>query len=190
MKYLTFLFLFVIVAANTPALAQKSGQSTTVNIGVVEQAAQVTLESSSSAGGAVVGAVVGYNIGGGKSKSRRRRNAVIGGAIGSRAGSSGTSPGMQYTVKIGDGSAIVVVSDQLEIKVGDCVSVEQVGDSANIRRQDPAACNPAVKEAVSDLQDELIEDANECALVKQELLAAKTIDEIEIATAKARILCN
>jgi len=49
---------------------------------------------------------------------------------------------------------------------------------------------PAVKEAVADLQDEMIEDANECAQVKQELLDAKTVEAVEVATAKARILCN
>jgi hypothetical protein len=36
----------------------------------------------------------------------------------------------------------------------------------------------------------LVEDAEECAQVKQDLLAAKTTEEVEIATAKARILCN
>ena len=190
MKHLTSISLFVIVTTSTPGLAQQSGQSATVNIGTVEQAERVNLQSSASGGGALVGAVVGYNVGSGNSRSRKRRNAVIGGAIGSRVGSKSTSPGMQYTVKIGDGSAIVVVSDQMEVKIGDCVSVEQVGNSANIRRQDPAACNPETKQVISELQDELIEDANECALVKQELLAAKTMEEIEVATAKARILCN
>ena len=40
----------------------------------------------------------------------------------------------------------------------------------NIREQDPSACNPEVREALSDLQDELAEDANECVEVKQELV--------------------
>ena len=60
----------------------------------------------------------------------------------------------------------------------------------NIREQDPSACNPEVREALSDLQDELAEDANECVEVKQELVTAKTAEAVEIATAKARILCN
>lgn len=189
MKNLLLIFMLVAAAASIPVLAQSSGQSATINIGVVENAEKVTLQSSGSGTGALVGAAVGYNIGSGKSKSRKRRNAVIGGAIGSRA-SSKTYPGMQYSVKIGDGSMIVVISDQLELKVGDCVSVEQVKDTANIRRQDPVACDPSAKKAVAELQDELIEDANECAAVKQELLDAKTIEEVEVATAKSRILCN
>ncbi len=163
-------------------------QSTRVDIGTVEQAQRVTLQSSGT-GGAIVGGAIGYNLGSRNSSSKKRRRAIIGGAIGSAAASK-TRPGMEYTVKFGDGSTMAVVSDQLGLEIGDCVSVEQAGKSVNIRRQDSAACNPDVKEAVTDLQDELIEEANECAQVKQELLAAKTTEEVEIATAKARILCN
>jgi hypothetical protein len=97
---------------------------------------------------------------------------------------------MEYTVKLDDGSTAIIISDQVQIRAGDCVSVEQSRDMTNIRQQDPAACNPEVKEALVDLQDELVEDADECAQVKQELLDAKTVEAVEIATAKARILCN
>ena len=191
MKYPILFSLFVLVGSSASAFAQSSGQSATVNIGVIEQAESIELQSSGgSAGGAAVGAVIGYNLGSGKSKSKRRRRAVIGGVIGSAAASSGTTPGMQYTVKLDNGSTVVVISDQIQLRVGDCVSVEEASSMTNIRQQDPAACNPEVKEAIADLQDELIEDADECAQVKQELLAAKTIDEVELATAKSRILCN
>ena len=57
----------------------------------------------------------------------------------------------------------------------------------NIREQDAAACNPEIKEALTELQDELAEDATECAQVKQELLDAKTTEAVETATAKARL---
>ena len=149
-------------------------------------------EKTGKSGGAgtVAGAAIGYNVGSGKSSSKKRRHAIIGGAIGGAAGSSGTTPGMQYTVKFADGSSAIVVSDQVQLRVGDCVSVEEARSMTNIREQDPAACNPEVEEAVTDLQDELLEDAEECAQVKQELLDAKTTEEVEVATAKARILCN
>jgi outer membrane lipoprotein SlyB len=188
MKYLTLIFLLVPMTTNI--LAQTSDQSTSVNIGVVESAERVALQQSSGAGGALVGAAIGYNLGSGKSSSKKRRHAIIGGSIGARASAKDPTEGMKYTVKFLDGSTISLVSDQFEIKIGDCVSVEQVKDTANIRHQDPAACNPDVKEAVAELQDELIEDANECAAAKQELLDATTMEAVEIATAKAKILCN
>ena len=192
MKNLMFPALILSIAFSTSALAQSSGQSATVKIGLVEKAESVTLQNTgtNSGAGAVVGAAIGYNAGSGKSSSKKRRRAVLGGALGASAGASGTMPGMQYTVKFDDGGIVVVISDQTHIRAGDCVSVEQVRDMTNIREQDPAACNPEFKEALPDLQDEFVVDANECADVRQELLNATTTEEVELATAKARILCN
>jgi outer membrane lipoprotein SlyB len=188
-----FLTIGCAVAIGTaPVFAQSSGQSVSVRIGVIDKAEAVTLQNTGTdAGkGALVGGAIGYNLGSGKSSSKKRRHAVIGGALGAAAGRSGTAPGMEYTVKLDDGSTVVVISDQVHLKAGDCVSIEQARTLTNIREQDPAACNPEVREALADLQDELAEDADECAQVKQELLAATTIEAVEIATAKARILCN
>jgi hypothetical protein len=161
-------------------------------MGVIDKAVSVTLQNTGDdAGkGAVIGGVIGYNVGSGKSKSKKRRHAVAGGVIGAKAGSSGTDPGMEYTVKLVDGGTVVVVSDQVHLKAGDCVSIEQAKNTTNIREQDPVACNPAAKEALADPQDELAEDADECAQAKQELLDANTTEAVEMASTKARILCN
>jgi len=192
MKFLYTLPFLVLIAAATSVLAQSSGQSARVTIGVVEKAESVTLQNTGegAAVGTVAGAAIGYNLGSGNSSSKKRRRAFIGGAIGGAVGRSGTTPGMQYSVKFADGSSAIVVSDQVHLRVGDCVSVEEARSMTNIREQDPAACNPEVEEAITDLQDELAEEADKCAQVKQELLAATTTEEVEIATAKARILCN
>jgi len=192
MKSPITLLTFVLICSTTSAFAQSSGQSATIKMGVVDKAESVTLQNTggNSGKGAVAGGVIGYNLGSGKSSSKKRRHAIIGGAIGSAAGASGTTPGMQYTVKFDDGTSVVVISDQTHIKSGDCVSIEETRNMTNIREQDPAACNPEVKEALTELQDELEEEATECAQVKQELLEAKTSEAVEIATAKARILCN
>ncbi len=192
MKNILLPLLLLLIVVHMPSHAQSSGQSARVSMGTVEKADAVTLQNTGKGGsaGTVAGAAVGYNIGSGNSSSKKRRRAIIGGAIGGAMGSSGTTPGMQYTVKFTDGNSVIVVSDQVHIKVGECVSVEESRGMTNIRKQDSAACNPIVKEAVTDLQDELAEDADECAQVRQELLAAKTTEEVEIATAKAKILCN
>jgi uncharacterized protein YcfJ len=188
MKRQAILLLAVCSAIAFPALAQRSGQSATVTLGIVQQAEPVTLQSTGAGKGAVVGGALGYASGSSKSKSRR--NALIGGAAGAAVSSSGQSAGMQYAVKVSDESVIVVVSDQTQIQIGDCVTVEQVGDSANIRRQDPVACEPKSEQAVAEIQDELIEEANECAALKQQMLEATTQEEIELASTKAKILCN
>jgi outer membrane lipoprotein SlyB len=193
-KTLIRLSLCLLAGSTLSVFAQSSGQGTTVKMGVIDKAVSVTLQNTGDdAGkGAVIGGVIGYNLGSGKSQSKKRRHAVIGGVVGAAAGSSGTDPGMEYTVKLVDGSTVVVISDQVHMKAGDCVSIEQVKNSTNIREQDPVACNPAAKEVLADpqVQDELAEDADECAQAKQELLNAKTTEAVEMASTKARILCN
>lgn len=171
-----------------PAAAQRAGQNTTVTLGVVQSAERVTLESTGAGKGAVVGGTLGAMSG--SSSSKRTRNAIIGGTAGALVSRTGPSQGMQYAVRIGDGSVIVVVSDQTEIQIGDCVTVEQSGDLANIRRQDPLACENRAAAAAQDVMEELVEDADKCAAAKRELLAAETQEQLELATAKANILCD
>jgi hypothetical protein len=188
MKYFRTIATPAILIGGALLANPSMAQNATVDIGIVEQAQRVTLQSGGG-GGALVGGAIGYNLGSGNSASKKRRRAIIGSSIGSAAATT-TEPGMEYTVKFGDGSTIAVVSNQLGLEVGDCVSVEQTGRTANIRKQDAVACDPNAGKAVEALQDEFIEEANECAAVKQELVEATTIEQVEIATAKARILCN
>jgi len=194
MKTLIRLSLCLLTASSLSVFAQSSGQATSVKVGVIDKAVSVTLQNTgnNAGAGAVVGGVIGYNVGSGKSQSKKRRHAVLGGAIGAAAGSSGTAPGMEYTVKLLEGSTVVVISDQVHMKAGDCVSVEQIKNSTNIREQDSAACSPETREVFDDptVQEELAGEAAECAQAKQELLEAQTTEAVEIATAKARILCN
>jgi hypothetical protein len=53
--------------------------------------------------------------------------AVIGAGTGAliARGAQGNLDGMQYTVEIGPGSQIFIVTDQTQVRVGDCVTVEQ-----------------------------------------------------------------
>jgi len=137
MKYLFTLPFLALIAVATSAFAQSSGQSARVTMGVVEKAESVTLQNTGESGavGTVAGAAIGYNTGSGKSSSKKRRHAIIGGAIGGAVGSSGTTPGMQYSVKFADGSSAIVVSDQVQLKVGDCVSVEESRGMTKIGRR-------------------------------------------------------
>ena len=83
-----------------------------------------------------------------------------------------------------------MITDQSEILVGDCVLVEETGKNANVRRKDPAMCKPASKEVMSQVEEELQEDATQCDAAKQKLFAAKTTEEVEVAKQVMEILCN
>jgi hypothetical protein len=174
------------------ALAQKAGQSARVAVGTVESTERVDLQSAALRS-AVVGGVIGYHAtSSSKSKSRKRKNAAIGAAAlgGARRAGEGDLTGTLYAVRMLDGSQMQVISDQNQIVPGDCVTVEQVGDSANVRRADPVLCEPETRPLMDDLQDELREEADECYQAKQELLGADSDEAASLAARKVSILCN
>ena len=179
-----------IAVAPAPAEAQKKGQSAKVQHGVVVKSERVDLSQNKAPSGALMGGTIGL-VTGGSSGYKRRRNAAIGAVAGGILGSAGSTRqmGMMYTVEIASGS-IVIVTDQTEIHMGDCVVVEETSQGANIRRVNREVCDPAAAEVVADLQDEFVEEAEECAMARAELAAAKTDAEFDRALMKVDILCN
>ena len=101
----------------------------------------------------------------------------------------GHQKGMLYDVDIGTGR-IQVVSDQREIRTGDCVAVEKAGDTANVRRVSADYCNAASAFAVQSVAGEARKDAEECATAKQQLVDATTTQAADLAGRKVTLLCN
>lgn len=184
--------LLLVVATAPTAFAQKSGQSATIKVGTVVSTERVNLQSD-AAKTAVLGGVIGYHAtSNSKSKSRKRKNAALGAAAlgGATRLGEGDLTGTLYVVKLQDGSEMRVVSDQNQVVPGDCVTVEQVRDNANIRRADPVLCEPETRQVMGDLEPELEEEAEECYAAKQELLNAETDEQASLATRKVSVLCN
>jgi len=174
-----------------PAEAQQKGQSVKVQHGVVVKAERVDLKDSKTTQGALIGGTIGLVASSGKSGKTKRRNTALGAVGGGLIGSarSTTQMGMMYTVEIA-GGAVKVVTDQTEIHMGDCVVVEETSQGTNLRRVNPEVCDPAAAEVVADLQDEFVEEAEECAMARKEFAAAKTDAEFDRALMKVDILCN
>lgn len=174
--------------AGCEATSHRVGQSASVQFGVVQSAQEVTLDSN-----AVQGAVIGGTLGVLASGSGSRgRGAVTGAAVGgaTSAAAQGNRTGTQYTVQMSDGSSTRIVSDQREIKVNDCVAIERVGSSANIRRASTDYCDPANAEAVSAVSDATKSEAAHCETAKQELAAAENDKAMDLAIRKVELLCN
>jgi len=55
---------------------------------------------------------------------------------------------------------------------------------------DATYCDPASAEVVAELQEEIVEEAEECASAKRELAAAETDAAFDRAMRKVEILCN
>lgn len=171
--------------------AAKKGANITIRHGVVESSKQIEFQSS-AAGGALVGGIIGYNMNTDKSSSKQRRRTVGAAALGgaARRSAEGDLTGMEYTVKLTDGSVVKIATDQTQIHDGDCVAVEQSGDNANIRRVDSTMCEKGSEKVIEQVEEELQEEAQECLDAKQQMLGAETDEQLDIAVRKVKILCN
>jgi outer membrane lipoprotein SlyB len=184
--------LVLLNAIGAPAWAQRAGQSVSVQYGTVTSAREVDLNSGAVPGGAVVGGALGLASASGKSSGKKARNAIIGAAAGGAiAGASqGSQKGVLYNVDLGATGTMQVVSDQREIRNGDCVAVERAGDTANLRRVSSAYCDKANEAAVKSVADSSRKEAEECAAAKQQLVDASTTQEADLASRKIALLCN
>jgi hypothetical protein len=184
--------LVLIGATTSPAWPQRAGQNIAIQYGTVTAARDVDLTSGAVPAGAVIGGGLGLASASGKSSGKKARNAIIGSVAGGAiAGASqGSQKGMLYEVDMGAGGRVQVISDQREIRNGDCVAVERAGDTANIRRVSSAYCDKANAAAVQSVAGEARKDAEECAAAKQQLVDASTIEAAELASRKIALLCN
>jgi hypothetical protein len=180
----------LIVHSN--AFAQRAGQSMTVRTGEVTGLQAVDLNDGNAIKGALVGGAFGSALTrSSKSSGRRDRNTAIGAVIGASAAASKTRPGRIYTVTMIDGSAVRVATEQTEMRVGDCVYVEETGSGTNIRRAHATACDPASQQVMQDsaMVGEMKEEAAECAAAKQELVDAADDAAVDRALRKVQLLC-
>jgi uncharacterized protein YcfJ len=177
---------------STLALAQRAGQSVSIQYGVVTSARQVDLRSNAVPGGALVGGALGIASASGKSSGRKARNSLIGAIAGGVIANSarGDTRGMLYDVNLVSQGQVQIVSDQREIRIGDCVAVEQAGGTANIRRMSSAYCEPTNAAAVTSVESESRREAESCRLAKQELVDATTAQEVDLAARKIALLCD
>jgi hypothetical protein len=184
--------LLILSMLATPALAQRAGQSVSVQYGMVKGGREVDLKSSAVPGGAVVGGSLGLLSARGKSSGKKARNAIIGGITGSAiaGGAQGTTRGMLYEVDMAGAGLVQVVTDQREVRTGDCVAVEKAGDTANLRRVSSAYCKPENAQAVASVAGESREEAQECLTAKQQLVEAESMDALQLAKTKVELLCD
>ena len=181
-----------IVVLATGAVAQRAGQVATIRHGTVIGMQTVDLNNSDALKGALIGGAFGAALtSSSKSSSRRRRNAAIGAVMGTAAGASRSNMGRLYSVRAMDGTIIQVATEQTEIRVDDCVMVEESGGRANIRRAAQSACDAASQAVLNEpeIVAELQEEAAECTAAKEELVAAETDEQMEFAVRKIQILC-
>ena len=173
------LVVSTMVLGGSVALAQQAGQSVMLQYGTVEGVKTVQDDGKRGAGTAV-GGLAGAAI----ARDHRGLGMLAGGLIGGSVQKHHTAGTLnQYTVRLMTSATLVVNSDQNDLIVGDCVTVEQ-GQYTNVRRVSSINCHVDQKPAHH------VEAANNCQLAKDELNSAKTDKEIESAVIKVRTLCE
>ena len=191
-KFAVFLSLIAALVLYADASAQRAGQSSTIRTGVVTGMQSVDLNDGNAIGGALVGGAFGAALTrSSKSSGRRDRNAALGAVLGAAAAGSRTRPGRLYTVTTNEGTAIRIATEQTEIRVDDCVYVEEAGGTANIRRAPATACQPESRSVMQEpeIVEEMQEEAAECVAAKQELVDADSDAAVDRAYRKVQLLC-
>ena len=184
--------LILLCLLSSTAVAQRAGQSVSIQYGVVTSVRQVDLKSNAVPGGALIGGALGLASASGKSSGRKARNSLIGAIAGGVIAntSRGDTRGMLYDVQMVSQGQVQIVSDQREIRIGDCVAVEQADGTSNIRRVSVAYCEPDNAAAVTSVEGESRREAESCRLAKQELVDAATAQAVDLAARKIELLCN
>ena len=188
LRHLTWIILS-LTAVGCETQSFRVGQRTTVQFGTVRNVEQVRLQSDAAAGALIGGALGLVTSGGGRTAPR---NGILGAAVGGAATAvaQGNRTGIAYTVEMLNGSTTRIISDQSEIRVGDCVAIERVGETNNIRREPSAYCASENQRAVEAVRKDAEAAAAHCEAAKEELVRASTPEAVDTASRKVNLLCN
>ena len=116
--------------------------------------------------------------------------AAAGAGLGALVAKETAGTAERFTVRLVNNSTIDIVLENQDVRVGDCVSVEQ-GTHANLRRVSSVLCStPASHPAYSSMNAETMRESSDCVAAKQELLKAATTEQTDIAYKKMRALCE
>ncbi|MGY1457787.1 MULTISPECIES: hypothetical protein [unclassified Luteimonas] len=168
-----------------PALARSQVSSIDYGRVTAVQPAPANSRSSSNTG-AIVGGMIGMSSGRGQRGANRAARTAAGAGVGHAIGNSGNSsrPGNFFTVRLVGGGDVRVLSDQGDIRVNDCVSVER-GDFNNIRRVGSVFCETPTAAAFGDHRRE----ADQCLAARRDLESARG-DAFDRAVVRVRAVCD
>jgi outer membrane lipoprotein SlyB len=185
----------LVAAALLPNVADAQSR---VQYGRITNVTATTVtDQTSRTVGTLVGGGIGLATGSGQSGSNRALRGIGGAAAGRGVGSlAGRSQAFEYTVLVGGTTTVRIVSDQAGKRIGDCVAVEQ-GQFSNIRLVPDSRCTPAAQAAPAKKAAPSpapaaadVQQATACEQAKDQVLAAATDEEFNVAERRMRLLCG
>jgi outer membrane lipoprotein SlyB len=161
-----------------------------INYGTVLEVGRTKIKSNAPSG-AIMGGVIGAATSGKHHRGKHALEGVLAGGLLS-AVLEGKREAFAYTISLANGAEVKVITEQSDIRVGDCVSFEQ-GRTTNVRRVSSVHCQAAPTHEVH--QDPYVTssasfDAAQCHSAKEQVLAAKTEAEVDLAVKKVSVFCD
>ncbi len=191
-----FLASAVCVALAGPSPAQQAtvtDRNTVIAVryGTVLESEEVKLKGTAAGKGAVFGGLVGLAAGHAKSGKDQRTSAAAGAALGAliARAAEGSHKAEGYTIRMTGGEVIKVIQDHGDIRVGDCVSVEQ-GRTTNVRHVASELCRGTQLHADAAVAKHHGDQADACQQAKDQFLVANDEEALAVAEKKVKILCH
>jgi outer membrane lipoprotein SlyB len=176
-------------ASTDPMTGATRNEIISVQYGTVENIQQVAMSPDYGAG-SIIGGALGLLAASGHSTASQVGVAAVGAGLGALVAKETAGTGEKFTVRLVDNSTIDIVTENQNIQLGDCVSIEQ-GEHANIRRVSSVMCTtPASHPAYPAMDAANVQESHECQDVKRQLLNAKTEVETSIAYKKMQAFCE
>lgn len=176
-------------ASTDPYTGSTRNQVIDVQYGTIENIQQVKMDASYKKD-SLIGGALGLLAASTGSTGTQIAGAAAGAGLGALVAKETAGTGQRYTIQLASGGDIAIVTEQQDLVVGDCVSVEQ-GKHANLRRVSSVMCSTDPSHPAYDaMHSSTKSDASECEQTKQQLVNAKTEQETDIAYKKMRALCE
>lgn len=152
------------------------------------------VEIKSKAGkGALFGGLLGVASQHGHSGNDIAAGAAVGAIVGALIGkaSSGHKYAHAIYIRTLDGQEIKVVSEQENLRVGDCVTVES-GKHTNVRVESQYVCSPATDDyrSADEMKAYHGSEASACATAKERLLNADKSEDLQNLAYKVQVICE
>jgi outer membrane lipoprotein SlyB len=176
-------------ASTDPVTGSTRNEIISVQYGRIENIQQVAMAPDYGAG-ALIGGALGLLATATHSGASQVAGAVAGAGLGALVAKETAGSAERFTVRLVNNSTIDIVTENQDIALGDCVSVEQ-GQHANIRRVSSVMCStPPSDPAYQAINNSAVQESQECQEVKRELLNATTEQATTIAYKKMQAFCE
>jgi len=187
------IFVFLLPAAGLAKVDRADrNQRVSIEHGKVVDIERVEIKSN-----AAKGAAYGGLLGVASQHGRHGKDIVAGAAVGAIVGAliGKATSGHKYAhaiyIRTLNGDEIKVVSEQDNLRVGDCVTVES-GKHTNVRPESQYVCSPASDDyrSTEDMQAHHSNEASSCGQAKERLLNADKSEDLKNLAYKVEVLCE